>query len=441
MCRIISNHVALTNILVLMAFIGASSSYMGLSIPAMFLAIYGLQKVYLRTSRQVRLLDLEAKAPLYTHFVETLEGLATIRAFGWQTRMSMRFEQHLNISQKPYYLLYCIQRWLNLALGLIIGMMAVVTIALAISLRKTTNPGALGVALTSILSLDAQFNYLMLTWTELETSLGAISRIRNYEQDTPSEADSSKNLEPAKSWPAIGKVEFKNVSASYSASAPSVISIPSLVIEPAGKVRIIGRTGSGKSTLLSLITGLLAPTTGEILVDGVSVSKIKPAVLRERLITIPQDSFVLPGLTVRENVDLLATSSDDEIRSALQKVGLWATISSRGGLNAEMPGLSQGEGQVFALARVLLKKWSKKNNEVGVLLLDEATSSTDRETDERMGNVLKAEFKDWTILMIAHRLESVKREDEMVIRLDQGQIAAIGSFEEITGQSNKVSSD
>ncbi|CAF9932594.1 MAG: hypothetical protein GOMPHAMPRED_006615 [Gomphillus americanus] len=319
--------------------------------------------------------------------------------------------------------------------------MAVVTIALAISIRRTTDPGALGVALTSILFLDAQFNYLMLTWTELETSLGAISRIRNYEQDTPSETDSSKNLEPSKSWPAIGKVEFKNVSASYSASAPSVISIPSLVIEPSKKVRVTGRTGSGKSTLLSLITGLLAPTTGEIVVDDVSVSKIKPAVLRERLITIPQDSFVLPGLTVRENVDLLATSSDDKIRSALQKVGLWATISSRGGLDAEMPGLSQGEGQVFALARALLKKWSKKNNEIGVLLLDEATSSTERETDERMGNVLKAEFKGWTIFMIAHRLESVKREDEIVIRLDQGQIAAIGSFEEVIGQSNKVNSE
>lgn len=79
-----------------------------------------LQKYYLRTSRQMRLLDLEAKSPLYSHFIESLQGLGTIRAFGWAEEFNKKNLQILNISQKPYYLLFCIQKWLALILDLLV---------------------------------------------------------------------------------------------------------------------------------------------------------------------------------------------------------------------------------------------------------------------------------------------------------------------------------
>ncbi len=124
---------------------------MALSVPVLIITVGILQYVYLRASRQLRLLDLEARSPLYTHFLETLGGLSTVRAFGWQEQFKTRNEILLDLSQKPYYLLYCIQRWLNLVLDLIVGAEAVLVVGLALGLRHTTSPGLLGVSLNNIL--------------------------------------------------------------------------------------------------------------------------------------------------------------------------------------------------------------------------------------------------------------------------------------------------
>ena len=189
---------------------------MALTIPLLLLSLYFLQKLYLRTSRQIRFLDLEAKSPLYTHFVETLDGLMHIRAFRWQDSFLARHHERLDASQRPYYLMYCIQRWLNLALGLLVGAMAVVVIALAITVRNATGSGQLGVALNSVLALDKNFQYLMVWWTTLETSLGAISRTRDFERDTPSEDQPEReSAAPSANWPSEGHLKLENVSAAY----------------------------------------------------------------------------------------------------------------------------------------------------------------------------------------------------------------------------------
>lgn len=121
------------------------------TIVPLLVAVYFVQFVYLRTSRQLRLLDLEAKSPLYTHFLETAQGLATIRAFGWQQEMRDEGIRLLDYSQKPFYLMTAIQRWLNLVLGLIISAEAVLVVGLALGLRHMTSPGLLGISLNAIL--------------------------------------------------------------------------------------------------------------------------------------------------------------------------------------------------------------------------------------------------------------------------------------------------
>ena len=203
---------------------------MGLTIPLLAVALYLLQKVYLRTSRQMRFLDLEAKSPLYSHFLETLEGLSTIRALGWQERFQKANHDRLDASQRPFYLLYCIQRYLNLVLGLLIGAMATVVVALAVNIRSSTNTGSLGVALAGILSLDTNLQYLMTWWTQLETSLGAISRTRSFERQTPLENRSEEIVIPPPDWPSRGAIEFQNVSASYKYAKPLSLPPPLLHI-------------------------------------------------------------------------------------------------------------------------------------------------------------------------------------------------------------------
>lgn len=199
---------------------------MALTIPGLLCFLYLLQKVYLRTSRQMRYLDLEAKGPLYTSFVETLEGLATIRALGWESRFMTLSNQRLDTSQRPYYLMFCIQRWLTVVLQLLIAGMAVIVVGLAVSLRKTTSGGNLGIALTSILTFNTNVQFLLTWWTALETSLGAIARTKNFAEQTPREDKPGEDFVPSEDWPFKGDIEFRDVSASYGYRSYTDFSIP-----------------------------------------------------------------------------------------------------------------------------------------------------------------------------------------------------------------------
>lgn len=103
--------------------------------PVSFVLVYFLQQFYLKTSRKILHLDLEAKSPLYTHFTETLSGIATIRAFGWQGALLEENLGLLDFSQKPYYLLFFIQRWLTLVMGLLVAGISVVLVRSSFLLR------------------------------------------------------------------------------------------------------------------------------------------------------------------------------------------------------------------------------------------------------------------------------------------------------------------
>lgn len=124
---------------------------MAITIPFLILVVYILQDIYLRTSCQLRLLDLETRAPLFSHFLETLDGLATIRAFGWQRECHRLCDTLLDASQKPHYMLMTAQTWLSLVLDLIVAGEAVVVVGLAMFLRAHTDVTLLGVSLNNIL--------------------------------------------------------------------------------------------------------------------------------------------------------------------------------------------------------------------------------------------------------------------------------------------------
>lgn len=187
---------------------------MAVVIPFCIMAVWTIQAFYLRTSRQVRLLDLEAKAPLYAQFLETTEGLTTIRALHWQQAFSDQNAELLDTSQKPLYTMYSIQQWLQVVLDLLMAGIATVLVTLAIFVSKKTSSGALGVALVNLLSFNTTLTLLITNWTQLETSLGAIVRIKLFVTDL--------QLQPARNeitcpegWPWEGRVEFRRVSASY----------------------------------------------------------------------------------------------------------------------------------------------------------------------------------------------------------------------------------
>jgi len=160
--------------------ISVSTSYFAAALPFVMIVVYFIQKFYLRTSRQLRLMDLEAKAPLYSNFLETLSGLVTIRAFGWEKEMEQRNMLLLDASQRPFYLLYCIQRWLSLVVDLMVAMLAVLLVGLIVKFRHNMDTGFVGVALINIMSFSMILAVVVQHWTMIETSVGAVSRIQVF---------------------------------------------------------------------------------------------------------------------------------------------------------------------------------------------------------------------------------------------------------------------
>ena len=153
--------------------------------------------------------------PYSSQFLETLSGLATIRAFGWQSELITLNNERLDNSQKPIYLLYSVQRWLNLVLDLIASGLAIVLITVAVELNGTISAGFAGLALYNVMTLSEALKATVSIWTVLETSIGAVARVKLFVEETPSENLSGETSAPPDDWPAGGAIEFNNISASY----------------------------------------------------------------------------------------------------------------------------------------------------------------------------------------------------------------------------------
>lgn len=220
-----------------------SSGYVAIAIPFCIITIAIIGWYYLRTSRRLRILDIEAKAPLFSQFLETLGGTSCIRAFGWTSNYIESSYVTLNVSQRPYYLLWCIQRWLTLVLDLFVAGLAILLVALATNIRGSGSTGFLGVALYQVVTFSTTLQVLVTEWTQVEMALGAISRIRTYTLNTKDENLPNETGTVDNEWPSNGAIAFKNVSAAYDSSTEPVLQNINISITPGEKVAICGRTG------------------------------------------------------------------------------------------------------------------------------------------------------------------------------------------------------
>jgi ATP-binding cassette subfamily B protein len=230
-------------------------------------------------------------------------------------------------------------------------------------------------------------------------------------------------------------VDFEHVSFGYRLETPVLRDI-SFSLQPGHVLGLLGRTGSGKTTLSRLLFRLYDADVGSVLLGDVDVRQASLRNLRDRVGMVTQDVQIFQA-SVRDNLTFFDSSiPDGVILDALGKLGLTTWMDSLpDGLDSELSagdgvGLSVGEGQLLALARVFLK-------DPGLVILDEASSRLDPATEGLLERALDGLLADRTCIIIAHRLSTVERANDILI-LEQGQVKEAGAYEELIGNPDSI---
>ncbi|XP_015175308.1 PREDICTED: multidrug resistance-associated protein 1 isoform X5 [Polistes dominula] len=379
---------------------------------------YFIQRFYVATSRQLKRLESISRSPIYSHFSESVTGAQTIRAFGVQDRFIHESESKVDFNQVCYYPGIIANRWLAVRLEMVGNLIIFFSALFVVLGRDTISAGFVGLSVSYSLQITQTLNWLVRMTSDVETNIVAVERIKEY-SETPQEAPwVVPETAPPKEWPVTGQVEFKDYKVRYREGLDLILHGLTFTVNGGEKVGIVGRTGAGKSSLTLSLFRILEAASGKIIIDGVDVAKLGLHDLRSKLTIIPQDPVLFSG-TLRMNLDPFDQHTDDEVWRALEHAHLKSFVQnllngllhevSEGGDN-----LSVGQRQLICLARALLRKTK-------VLVLDEATAAVDLETDDLIQRTIREDFKDCTVLTIAHRLNTILDSDRVIV-LDKGLI-------------------
>lgn len=411
------------NVVVDIGVISSGAKYAAPIIIFFIVALYIIQHYYLKTSQQLRLLELETSSPLVTHITESSSGMVHIRSFGWQQHFRKEFIRRLDSSQKPYYYIFCIQQWLTFVLDAMTFISAITLISISLVFPQSTSDGAIGLALLNLISFSATASLFLSVWVRVETSLGGLSRIKGFCADTPREQEPTGMPQVPETWPTTGKIDFNCVTANYRGPGGEVrqaFNSTTFSIQHGQKISVIGRTGSGKTSMMLALLHLIE-FSGNISVDNRDIKTVPRHLLRSRITTLTQDGVELKS-TVRLNMFPFdaTTPEDDQIITALQGVGLWAHIEKHGGLDADISKvkLSHGQKQLLFIARAILHQ---EIMDTKIVLVDEATSSLGEGMNKQIQGLLAKSFSQCTVIQISHRVEGPRNSD-LSIELSAGEV-------------------
>ena len=251
----------------------------------------------------------------------------------------------------------------------------------------------------------------------------SLSRINEILQEQPSIAG------PADAVPLSdvrGGLEFRGVTMDYGSGR--ALDCVDLRLPAGATIAVVGHTGSGKSTLVNLVPRLFDPTGGAVLLDGVDVRRLDPAELRRHIGFVPQETFLFSA-TIAQNIAFgVEDATIEEIRLAAERAGLAGDIEGFPMQYETMVGergitLSGGQKQRTAIARALLRN-------PRILILDDALSAVDTQTEEQILNHLAGVMKGRTVILISHRVSTVRQADEIVV-LERGRIVEQGTHDEL----------
>ncbi|KFP65524.1 Multidrug resistance-associated protein 1, partial [Cariama cristata] len=388
------------------------------------------QHFYVITSCQLRRIEAASRSPIYSHISETFQGSSVIRAYKDQKRFILKSNFLVDENQRICFPGAVADRWLATNLEFL-GNGIVLFAALFAAIGRTNlSPGTAGFSISYALQITGILNWMVRSWTEIENNIVSVERVREYLK-TPKEAPwaLSGKLQ-GQAWLTEGRIEFRNYSLRYRPNLELALKHVNLTIHGQEKIGITGRTGAGKSTLAVGLLRLVEAAEGAILIDGLDIAQLGLHDLRTKITVIPQDPVLFSG-SLRMNLDPLNQYTDADIWTALELTQLKNFV-------ADLPdqleykctdqgeNLSTGQKQLVCLARALLQK-------AKILILDEATAAVDLETDLQIQSTLRTQFKDSTVLTIAHRINTIMDCDRILV-LENGRIAEFDTLEHLIAQ-------
>ncbi|KAK2968499.1 hypothetical protein RJ640_027549 [Escallonia rubra] len=378
------------------------------------------QQYYIPTARELARLAGIERAPILHHFAESLSGATTIRAFDQKDRFIDANLCLVDNHSRPWFHNVAAMEWLSFRLNQLSNFVFAFSLVLLVTLPEgIINPSIAGLAVTYGINLNVLQASVIWNICNAENKMISVERILQYSNITSEAPLEIEDCRPPNNWPDTGTICFTNLQIRYAEHLPSVLKNITCTFPGRKKVGVVGRTGSGKSTLIQAIFRVVEPREGSIIIDDVDISKIGLHSLRSRLSIIPQDPTMFAG-TVRGNLDPLEQYSDNEIWEALEKCQLGDVVRAKeekleSTVVENGENWSVGQRQLICLGRALLKKSR-------ILVLDEATASVDSATDGVLHHIISQEFKDRTIVTIAHRIHTVIDSD-LVLVLSEGRVA------------------
>ncbi|MBQ9616418.1 MAG: ATP-binding cassette domain-containing protein, partial [Selenomonadaceae bacterium] len=363
--------------------------------------------------------------------IETITGIRTVKSSSVENNFIRRYEEMLaryvksvfnviNLANIAQSIGMFLQNVFNLAIlwvGAYYVMQHEITVGELIAFQMMA-----GQLIAPIMRLVSMWQYFQQTRVSMER-LGDIMNETVEPAFNPSRT-TLPNLQ--------GNIELDKMSFSYSVESGRVLEDVRLSIPAGAKVGIVGRSGSGKSTLTKLIQRLYLPDSGRILIDGVDIAQVEPAWLRRQIGVVLQDSMLFSG-TIEENIRIACPNAthEDVVHAAqlagadefIQQMphGYETFVGERGSL------LSGGQRQRVAIARALI-------SDPHILIFDEATSALDYESEQIIMNNINPIAEGRTMLMIAHRLSTVRNCDAIVV-IDHGRIIEVGSHDKLMQQN------
>lgn len=325
-----------------------------------------------------------------------------------------------------------------------LGMAAIAVLALMLSRQA----GGLAAALPTLgaLAIGAQrllplLQQIYNSWTQVTGNQAALFDVLGL-LERPMPVGAPVNARAGAQVPAVPftrAISLQDVGFRYSEDGPDVLGNIDLEIAKGSRVGFVGRTGSGKSTIIDLIMGLLEPTSGRILVDDAPLDAHNISGWQRQISHVPQ-AIYLSDATIVENIAFGVDRREIDLPrvcEAARKADIEDFILSRDAGYETVVGergvqLSGGQRQRIGLARALYRRSE-------VLIFDEATNALDDETEESVMQAIDRLGRDITVLIIAHRLTTLKTCD-VICRVDQGRIVARGAYEQIVLGADKMAS-